>query len=116
MIAIKLSMEEVLIKWAEFCVDWFMNLFADPEYYWVEETYPGKNVSTNNEVVHESGTKTKIVLAIKAIKEAIDRVQGITAHTGNTFHLVPSTLRVKWNVPKVFALKNSWLKYTVINI
>ncbi len=39
---VKLSIEAVWENWADLIVDWFMNLFADPEYYWVEETYPGR--------------------------------------------------------------------------
>ncbi len=40
MITLKLSIEAMFLKWTEFCIDWFMNFFADPDYYWVEETYP----------------------------------------------------------------------------
>lgn len=39
---VKLSMEALWVNWADLIVDWFMNFFADPEYYWVEETYPGQ--------------------------------------------------------------------------
>ncbi|MCW3805763.1 hypothetical protein [Plebeiibacterium marinum] len=48
MLEIKLSFEKWLIQITEMCIDWFMNLFADPEYYWVAETYPGKKMQTVN--------------------------------------------------------------------
>ena len=38
--AIKLSLVALSIKWATYCVDWFMDFFAEPENYWVAETYP----------------------------------------------------------------------------
>ena len=38
--AIKLSLAALLFKWATYCVDWFMDFFAEPENYWVAETYP----------------------------------------------------------------------------
>ncbi len=36
----KLSIVALLFKWASYCVDWFMDFFAEPENYWVAETYP----------------------------------------------------------------------------
>ncbi len=47
---LKLSADDLFVKWSTFCVDWFMNLFADPDYYWVEETYPGRSVKVSNEI------------------------------------------------------------------
>lgn len=38
--AVKLSIVALLFKWATYCVDWFMDFFAEPENYWVAETYP----------------------------------------------------------------------------
>lgn len=38
--AVRLSIVALLFKWATYCVDWFMDFFAEPENYWVAETYP----------------------------------------------------------------------------
>ncbi len=40
---LKLSINLWFFQLTEMCVDWFMNLFADPEYYWTEETLPEKH-------------------------------------------------------------------------
>lgn len=44
--SIDLSIKIMFIQWTNLCVDWFMNLFADADYYWVDESYP--SASTNN--------------------------------------------------------------------
>ncbi|TLX73666.1 hypothetical protein E9993_14500 [Labilibacter sediminis] len=66
-----LSISFIVIQWANLIIDWFMNLFADPEYYWVEETYPGKTVSTknntnNNKVIQSPKIETKSIIDKKA--------------------------------------------------
>jgi hypothetical protein len=49
MSSVNLSISDLLLKWSAYWVDWFMNFFADPEYYWVEEINPSTQniVSTN---------------------------------------------------------------------
>ncbi|GAF02387.1 hypothetical protein [Saccharicrinis fermentans] len=71
--ALKLSMEEILVKWATFCVDWFMNLFADPDYYWVEETYPSKKSECAVANIKKTDLTAKIVHAKKGVKEMIEQ-------------------------------------------
>lgn len=43
----KLSTKIIFAIWGEAIVEWFMDFFADPEYYWVSETYPLKKRSRN---------------------------------------------------------------------
>ncbi len=43
-----LSIEKWMNHFAEFCIEWFMNFFADPDYYWTLETYPGSDQKTNS--------------------------------------------------------------------
>ncbi|MCW3787855.1 hypothetical protein [Plebeiibacterium sediminum] len=88
--AIKLSMESFLIKWAEMCIDWFMNFFADPEYYWVEENYPSKpKPTTNLQIESEVETTQKVTskkhrltglfvvdkLLVKSLKRSVKLIQ-----------------------------------------
>ncbi len=74
-----LSIEKAFVKWSAYCVDWFMILFADPDYYWTEETYPPKKrtidirnptKSTNfkNNKVKGNSIFTKIVKKQSKIK------------------------------------------------
>ena len=61
--AIKLSFDLWFVKLTTMCVDWFMNLFADPDYYWVGETYPPKSKKNvvshgNNNAVHSVGKQS----------------------------------------------------------
>ncbi len=47
----KLSIESRINQVTEFLIEWFMNLFADPDLYWTFETYPStmekRKYSTN---------------------------------------------------------------------
>ncbi len=67
MSTIKLSLEVWYLRWTEFCIDWFMNFFADPDYYWVEETYPNKRSKSKIINISDLADKNKVVL-----KEALN--------------------------------------------
>ncbi len=43
-----LSINKWFYQFTEFCIDWFMNFFADPDYYWTLETYPGSDQKSNS--------------------------------------------------------------------
>ncbi len=58
---VKLSLETWFLRWTEFCIDWFMNFFADPDYYWVEETYPNKRSRNKKEIVKEQVNEDEVV-------------------------------------------------------
>ncbi len=105
---IKLSMESFLLRWAELCIDWFMNFFADPEYYWVEESYPIKHkaaanlekeqeVETTEKTTQKRHRLTGLIsfdkLIIKSITKIVDTVQ-LAHHT-----VVKLSLQVNW--PKI---------------
>ncbi|SMO38672.1 hypothetical protein SAMN06265379_101426 [Saccharicrinis carchari] len=76
--AIQLSITALLFKWATLCVDWFMDLFADPEYYWVHETYPSDNVVVKARVTGKARIAPKWPVWIKGRRQ--DPVLGALIH------------------------------------
>ncbi len=67
--SIKLSYSLLVLKWTTMCVDWFMNLFADPEYYWVEEYYPNRTSKMD-------ANKTKNEQSINSISKKVNLING----------------------------------------
>jgi hypothetical protein len=55
MTSINLSIDKLLLKWSTYWVDWFMNFFADPDYYWIEEWYPSVT-----KVRHSNSAKSEV--------------------------------------------------------
>lgn len=51
--SLDLSFKIILIHFANFWVDWFMDFFADADCYWVEESKPFKQIKApiSNEIV-----------------------------------------------------------------
>ncbi len=61
-----LSIRKLLFQFTEFWIEWFMNFFADSDYYWTEETYPvtkAKNVIINKTTIKRIKSVKKDVLS-----------------------------------------------------
>jgi len=111
----ELSLDVLVLKWSKFWVDWFMNLFADPDYYWVEETYPGKkeNANLKTKEVHKYSYKMNKVTNIvsnKIVKNKIKYDSVIESLIEASYYLKLMILQV---IQPVFNLGN---KYSVFNI
>lgn len=109
---IKLRVDSWIIKWTNICVEWFMNFFADPEYYWVEETYPNSSSAAkreeNGEVIIRSSQNeglhlNKIRLSIDAMENISNKLIARVSSSNNLQLWVSSTFKsVLINGSRVF--------------
>lgn len=93
--SIDLSIKIILIQWTNLCVDWFMNLFADADYYWVDESYP--SASTNN---HPKRNKVDVIVSSNCIKSKKPTVN----------YLNKALLKINFNIFK--KVQNTFMRYT----
>ncbi len=102
---IKLSLENLLLNWAEMCIEWFMNLFADPEYYWVEENYPTKRKinslqkDKNESIQEEKQTYQKHYLTgLKSLDNLVSKmIKNSAFYLASLYHIMIDLFQqMKW--------------------